>query len=159
MSDRSRTRRVSRDKNRKLGEAKKPSLTPKQQAGVLRAAVCVAAMDGEIARNERKCLDVLAKRIGVGECSLNRLIERTSTRIEDVRNQIEDLKHDADNVIKTMLYVASVDGHVCENERMVIRQMAETLGMNETRFEKILTAAERHAQEIAEDARTASSTA
>ncbi|MBI1373540.1 MAG: hypothetical protein GC159_12495 [Phycisphaera sp.] len=116
------------------------------QADILRAAVCVAAMDGNVCPTEMRCLRVLAERIGVGERSLQRLIHQARNRPDFYQQQFQALSADADFAIKSLLYVASVDGRVCEDERIVIRHFAESLGVDDARFEQILKSAERHAE-------------
>jgi len=116
--------------------------TPKVE--VLRAACCVAGVDGEICDREHPMLERLAEEAGVGRASLNAMVERARTDRYFFEEQFDALTADADETIKTLFHVALVDGDLESQERIVIQHFADKLGMSSDRFEQLLQSAERH---------------
>ena len=62
---------------------------------ILRAACCVAGQDGTITDQESAMLNKLTDQIGVGQMSLNAMIERAKQDPQFYREQFEVLRADA----------------------------------------------------------------
>ncbi len=112
---------------------------------ILKAACCVAGLDGEISENERKALNVLAERAGVGRASLDAMQEMALEDPDFFDHQLGMLNEDADRAIKTLLKVAIVDGAFGTNERVILQYFADKLGLTTERTDKLIAAAEREA--------------
>ena len=113
---------------------------------ILRAACCVAGLDGEIDEREREALKVLVDRAGVGKASFEAMLEMAIEKEDYFSQQLDFLRGDVDRTIKTLFRIAVVDGKLGDNERVVMRYFADKLGMAEPRFEQILEAAERESK-------------
>ncbi|MHC4948737.1 MAG: TerB family tellurite resistance protein [Planctomycetota bacterium] len=112
---------------------------------VLRAACCVAALDGDISGTELPLLRRLAERAGVGSTSLEAMMDMAREDAGFFEKQMQFLRGDPDRAIKLLFQVAAADGRVGRPERIVVRYFADRLGMTEERFEQILRAAEKRA--------------
>ncbi len=112
---------------------------------ILKAACCVAGLDGEISEKERQALNVLAERAGVGRASLNAMQEMALEDSDFFDHQLGMLNEDADRAIKTLLKVAVIDGAFGTNERVILQYFADKLGLTTERTDKLIAAAEREA--------------
>lgn len=112
---------------------------------ILKAACCVAGLDGEITEPERKALKVLAERAGVGRASLEAMKEMAIEDPDFFDHQLGMLNEDADLAIKTLLKVAIIDGAFGTNERVILQYFADKLGLTVERTDQLIAAAEREA--------------
>lgn len=110
---------------------------------ILKAACCVAGLDGRIDDRERQTLRVLADRAGVGHASFEAMLEMAVEDEDYFTRQLDVLRDDVDRTIKTLFRIAVVDGELGENERIVIQYFADKLGMTRERIDQIVAAAER----------------
>ena len=113
---------------------------------VLRAACCVAGLDGTISDNEMPILQGLATEAGVGAASFKAMRDRATTDPKYYEQQFRFLRGDPDETIKTLLRVAVADGELHPNERVVMQVFATKLGISEDRYHQLLTAAEQIVQ-------------
>ncbi|MCZ6836368.1 MAG: hypothetical protein O7G85_11395 [Planctomycetota bacterium] len=114
-----------------------------QDLEILKAACCVAGLDGDISDREKQTLQVLAKRAGVGKASFEAMIEVAVEDEDYFKKQLDLLRGDTDRTIKTLFQIAVTDRKLGANERIVMQYFADKLEMPPERFEKILAAAER----------------
>ena len=68
---------------------------------ILRAACCIAGLDQEIGDQEQPYLRKLADRAGVGDTSLEAMIDQARTDPEFYEQQLLFLKRDGDKVISS----------------------------------------------------------
>jgi len=113
---------------------------------LLRAACCVAGLDGEITDRERAALEVLVEKAGVGQASFKAMLQVSIEDKNHFRKQLEFFKDNPDATIKTLFQVAVIDGTLGENERVVMQYFADKLKVPPERYAEILAAAEREAQ-------------
>lgn len=118
---------------------------------ILRAACCVAGLDGTIDHRELEALKELVKRAGVGQASFEAMLEMATENEDYFTKQLDFLRGDVDYTIKTLFKIAVIDGTLGDNERVVMRYFADKLDMPGPRFEKILAAAEREAKRADQD--------
>lgn len=111
--------------------------SPMRDVEVLRAACCVAGLDGEVTENERAVLDRLADNAGVGRVSLEAMIDRARRDQEFYKEQFRVLKADPGETIKALIEVARADGDEHVNERVVIGHFAERLGLSPAQCDAI----------------------
>lgn len=107
---------------------------------ILRAACCVAGQDGTITEQESAMLNKLADQIGVGQMSLNAMIERAKQDPQFYREQFEVLRADAEKTMRVLLTIAGADGDVSEGEKTMLGHFAERLGMSADRYEELVRA-------------------
>jgi uncharacterized membrane protein YebE (DUF533 family) len=113
-------------------------------AEILRAAICVAGIDGVVDDTERHWIEKLAAKIGVGDRSLEKLIQQAETDPDFYKVQLNTLQADPVLVVKALFGIAAADGVLMEQERVIIQHFAAKLGMTQSDFEKALATIEKH---------------
>ena len=109
---------------------------------ILRAAVCVAGLDGHVCDREHPLLTRLADRAGVGSVSLAAMIDLAEVDRQYYEEQFDIVKTDPEKTIKILMEVAVADGVLSVEERVIVSHFATKLGMSEQRFGELLAAAE-----------------
>ncbi len=112
---------------------------------ILKAACCVAGLDGEISEREKQALKVLVKRAGVGQASFDAMMDVAIEDDDYFKKQLDLLMGDVDQTNKMLFQIAVADGQLGTNERIVLNYFADKLEMSPERFDQILAAAERSA--------------
>lgn len=112
-----------------------------QQVEVLRAACCVAGIDGHVAAAERRILRRLADEIGVGDASLTAMIERAENDKAFYAQQFKILKADPKQSMQLLFRVAVADGKLRKTEAVVVLRLAERLGVRRDTFDRWLAEA------------------
>lgn len=105
---------------------------------ILRAACCVAGIDGDTTDRERSMLAKLADQIGVGEASLQAMIDRAEGDSGFCDEQFILLKTQPDKTMRILLQVALADHELTDDECGVLQQFAERLGLAADRFQRVL---------------------
>jgi tellurite resistance protein len=103
---------------------------------VLRAACCVAGIDGEAEDKELAVLRELAEEVGVGQTSLNAMIERAETDQAFYQEQFRVLKGNPKETLEFLLRVALADGRLGNRESQVIRLLALRLDVDGAQFDR-----------------------
>ncbi len=116
-------------------------MTPMQKVDVLRAACCVAGIDGQPKDAELSVINKLAGEVGVGRASLDAMIQRGATDPEFHQEQFRVLKADPQQSMAALLEVAMADGEISTNEASVLRALAGKLAVPENVFEQLLNSA------------------
>lgn len=111
---------------------------------VLRAACCVAGVDGTISPQEMAWLTKLAHAVGVGEVSLKAMMERARTDSNYAADQFRFLQKDTRETMRVLLGVAVADGKLADREREVLAQLSKKLGVGDADLEKYIAVAESH---------------
>ena len=113
---------------------------------VLRAACCVAGADGLNEPAERRIIDMLAKEVGVGEASIEAMLERAATEEDYVQDQFRVLKAEPKEAMRLLFSVALSDKQLEDKEVEVLRHLAQKLDVADEEFERLLA----EAREIAD---------
>ena len=108
---------------------------------VLRAACCVAGIDGEAAEAELRILQMLADQVGVGEASLTAMIERAQRDPEFYKEQFRVLKAEPKETMRLLFGVALADGQLKDNELSVLQKLANRLEISQESFDHWLAQA------------------
>ena len=106
-------------------DSRRLAMTPMQRVDVLRAACCVAGIDGAPSESERKVIDKLAADVGVGRASLEAMIARGATDPDFHKEQFRVLRSSPQESIAALLEVAMADGKLTENETAVLKSLSE----------------------------------
>lgn len=114
-------------------------MTPMQRVDVLRAACCVAGIDGAPGENELKVIDKLAADIGVGRASLEAMIARGATDPNFHEEQFRVLRSSPQESIAVLLEVAMADGKLTENETAVLKSLSDKLSISDETFAKLIS--------------------
>ena len=113
---------------------------------ILRAACCVAGLDESIHDSEREMLDRLAEHAGVGQTSLNAMIDRAVNDPDFYQEQFKTIRTDPDSTMKALFCIAVADHELSTEERVILHQFATRLGMDPKRFNQLLAAAAKHVE-------------
>ena len=114
-------------------------MTPMQKVDVLRAACCVAGIDGPPKDSERLVIDKLAAEVGVGQASLEAMIDRGATDPNFHEEQFRVLKSDPQKSMAALLEVAMADGNISDDEKTVLRALAGRLEVAPDVFEQLMS--------------------
>ena len=117
-------------------------MTPMEKVDLLRAACCVAGIDGEFGEPEMAIVNRLASDVGVGRASLQAMIDRGSTDPEFHREQFRVLKADPQKAMAVLLEVALADKTISEGEIKVLKSLSERLGVADDVFEELINRAQ-----------------
>ncbi len=110
---------------------------------VLRAACCIAGLDGRITSDERRMLEQLAEQVGVGQVSLNAMIERATGDPRFYQELFDDLRTTAENTMRVLFTVACADRELSDTELQTLYHFAALLGMDDKRFNQYIAAARK----------------
>lgn len=109
-----------------------------ENVDILRAACCIAGLDGQISENEEPVLRRLKEVAGVGEASFKAMCDMAIDEREHYyERQLEFLSSDAEPVVRVLLEVANADGDFSENERVILQHLAGKIGIDAERFAEI----------------------
>ena len=109
-----------------------------QKVDILRAACCVAGLDGEISQEEERLLRRLKDSAGVGEASFKVMCEMAVDEKENYyEKQLDFLSTDPEKIVRVLLQIARADDEVTRNERVVVQHLAEKIGVSNDRFEEL----------------------
>lgn len=127
----------------------------KSDVDLLKAAACIAGLDGEITPHEAKALRHLAERAGVREDHLETLMEKARVDDDLLNEQLSVVRADPDTTIAVLYQVAAIDGVVSGDERAVVEQFGVILGLSRKRIDKIFEVVEQRlaAKENTRDSR------
>ncbi len=115
---------------------------------VLQAVLALAIVDGKLSRSEMGVIEGLARRIGVGQVSLEAMISRARREpntYEELR--IKSQKR-ARRVMELMVAQARVDGEISDSEREMLVKIALQLGIDTDDFGTIYAEGVSRADEI-----------
>jgi tellurite resistance protein len=111
---------------------------------VLRAACCVAGLDGTITPEEDALLRKLADKAGVGSVSLRAMVDRAKADHNFYQEQFRLLRGDPVEAMTSLLGVAVSDGQLAPDERVILQYFADRLGLPTAEYERLLRAAEKY---------------
>jgi len=129
---------------------------PMTSVEVLRAACCVAGLDGEFDEREVALLRRLAEKAGVGAVSLKAMMDRAASDPNFYQEQFHYISADPRSAMTQIIAVAVADGHLAPDERIILHHFAERLALDERSFDKLLRAAENYTQRRARQGDTQS---
>lgn len=113
-------------------------MTPMQKVDVLRAACCVAGIDGQPNEAEKVVIQKLAAEVGVGQASLEAMIERGATDPDFHQEQFRVLKTDPQESLAALLEVAMADGTISNEETAVLKALSEKLNVPTEVFQQLI---------------------
>lgn len=111
------------------------------QVEVLRAACCVAGADGETTESELELLQRLAKQTGVGQASLQAMIDRACSDKDFCNEQFRVLKSEPKETMAILLDVAMSDGEIDDAELRALGIFAKKLSVPEDIYAQLVEVA------------------
>jgi len=115
----------------------------KSDVDLLKAAACIAGLDGEITPHEAQALKHLAKRAGVREDHLETLMEKARVDDDLLNEQLSVVRADPETTLAVLYQVAAIDGVVSGDERAVVEQFGVILGLTRERIDRIFEVVEQ----------------
>ncbi len=106
-----------------------------RQVDILRAACCVAGVDGHSSDAEQRILKRLAAEAGVGAASLSAMIERAETDKRFYAEQFRVLTFDPKETMQLLFRVALADGDLAKEEAVVLKRLAQRLELPPAQFD------------------------
>jgi len=117
-------------------------MTPMQRLDLLKAACCVAGVDGS-GPPEEEIVNKLAREIGVGDASLNAMMARAERDPDFCQDQFRILKEAPAECMGMLLQVALADGVLSEAETEVLRKLSLQLGIEPAVFDNLIVEANK----------------
>ncbi len=121
------------------------NMTNLQRVEILRASCCIASADGEVSEPELAQLKKLAHALGVGDASLTAMMNRAKRDPDFYKTQFGVLRDEPVRTIDILLESVLANGDVNEPEFVVLKALAERLGVKDDEFrERISLAVAKH---------------
>ena len=120
-------------------EEERREMTPMQKVDLLRAACCIAGIDGDLEGPERDIINRLASDVGVGKASLDAMIARGKRDPEFHKEQFRVLKADPQHSMAVLLEVALADGRVSDRESVVLESLSQRLEVPPDVFQQLMS--------------------
>ena len=114
-------------------------MTPTQKIDLLRAACCVAGVDGDASDAEMKVIDKLVRETGVGKASLQAMIDRSIKDHDFYKEQFRILKANPGESITYLLQVAMADGKLTDGEIHILEKLSQSLNISAEDFQKLIS--------------------
>ena len=114
-------------------------MTPTQKIDLLRAACCVAGVDGDASDAEMKVIAKLVRETGVGKASLQAMIDRSIKDHDFYKEQFRVLKADPAESITYLLQVAMADGKLTDGEIHILEKLSQSLDIPAEDFQKLIS--------------------
>ena len=124
------------------------------QLELFKAALAVAAADGEIRRSEKGVLEGLAARVGVGRASFDAMLEAAQEDDSFADNIVIRSKDSARQALELLVAQARIDGEISEDERSLLIRIASKLGLAGDEFQSIYQAGIARADRIRKSRRS-----
>lgn len=103
---------------------------------VLRAACCVAGADGKVDEHERRVIERLAEKAGVGKASLKAMIDMAETDPEFHKNQLGILRTDPGRAVRRLYLTAAINGQVTQQEESLLEHFGRRLGLTDQQLKE-----------------------
>ncbi len=116
-------------------------------AQLLLAACCVAGSDGVIHKNEKRLLQYLAGKVGVDNGALETMFEKAKSDPTFYKSQLEMVRADPIKTLDILVSTAIADGKLPIEQRLAVRHLAQTMGIDEAYVDGVITAAQKAVDE------------
>lgn len=113
-------------------------MNPAQKVALLRAAVCVAGIDGDASEAEMNVIDKMVKETGVGKASLQAMVDRSIKDDTFYQEQFRVLKSDPTESMTYLIQVATADGKLTDSEVYVLEKLSQRLDVPGDEFKKLI---------------------
>jgi len=110
------------------------------QVSILRAACCIAGLDGKITDDEQSLLRKIKEAAGVGEASFQAMLNMAvEEREKYYEKQLDFIKMDPEKIVHQLIEVARADGEIDQSERIIVQHLAEKIGVSAERYSEIFS--------------------
>jgi tellurite resistance protein len=115
---------------------------------ILNAVLALAVVDGKLSESEKGVFQGLAARIGVGEVSLNAMIERAKHDPEVYRDLHITPPAKARQVMELLVAQARADGEISDSERELLVKISQKFQIGPDEFGRIYATGVARADEL-----------
>lgn len=115
---------------------------------LLKAALSVAVADGELTRSEMGVIQGLATRVGIGQASLDAMMDMAKEDSSLADNVMIRSPDKARQAFELLVAQARIDGEIVNEEREVLVRIAASLKITGEAFEQTYMAGIAKADEI-----------
>lgn len=105
---------------------------------ILRAACCIAGIDGKICEREHPLLRKIAEQAGVGAKSLEAMMDMAETDSTFFEEQFGYATSDPERTIRLLFVVAAADGRFTSEERIILHHFAMKVGMSDEAYDALI---------------------
>ena len=113
-----------------------------EDVDLLRAACCIAGLDGSISEGEMEILRGLVERAGVGKASFDAMCDIARSDENFYEKQLGWTRTDPEHTIRVLIEVAEADGAINQVERIILGHFAEKIGLSPEQAEAAMPADE-----------------
>ena len=107
---------------------------------LLKAALALAAVDGRISGHERAVIKALAARAGVGQASLDAMVEQAKAGHADHDKLFGRVLKEPERAMQLLVALAAIDGHLDEKERSLLVDISTVFNVPTDRLDDIFQA-------------------
>lgn len=119
-----------------------------EQLELLKAALAVAVADGQLKRSELGVVRGLALRVGLGEASLQAMMEAAKQDPHFGNNILMRSSNSARLALELLVAEARIDGEISDEERALLIRLAERLEVSGEEFTELYKAGIARADKI-----------
>ena len=123
-------------------------MTDLETLELLRAVLAVAAADGDISRSETGLIMGLAARIGVGQASLQAMVEAAKRGEAQPEHLVIQSAGNACTALELLVAEARLDGEISEAERHLLVTIAARLKITGPEFNDVYRAGLQRADKL-----------
>ncbi len=115
---------------------------------LLKASLAMAVVDGKITGHERALIKALATKAGVGEASLNAMIDLAQNQPAQHDELFASAIKEPEKAMQLLVASATLDGHISEEERNMLVDVSIALGIPAAKFSEIFQAGMASAKRV-----------
>lgn len=123
-------------------------MSTRESLELLQAALAMAVVDGKISGHERALLKALAGKAGVGDASLNAMIDLAKKEPAKHDELFATAIKEPEKAMQLLVASANLDGHISEEERNMLVDISIALGISANRFGEIFQAGMASAKRV-----------
>jgi len=123
-------------------------MNEREKLDLLKAALAVAAADGEFRRSEMGVVEGLAARVGVGRTSFDAMVAAAERGDSLAYNIVMQSEKTARTALELLVAEARIDGEITEKERGLLAWIANRLGIKGDAFMDVYKAGVKRADKI-----------
>lgn len=121
---------------------------------LLKAALAVAAADGEMRRSEMGVVEGLAARVGLGRASFDAMMASAQRGDSLAYDIVMQSKESARTALELLVAEARIDGEITQKERALVAWIGTRLGIKGDEFQAVYKAGLDRADRIRKRHRT-----
>jgi len=114
---------------------------PMEELEILKAACCVAGVDGGVSDQEMMLLRALVDDAAVGQASFKAMLDRATAEPDTYRDEFDLPRGDPTEVMKTLVDIARAQGGPTPQQRDLLHFFADRIGFAHEQLDDLMTRA------------------